>query len=138
VLYELLTSERLFVGESDFSTLEKVRNVEILSPSSYNRKIPAELERIAMKALAKDPEDRYQNAIDLHDDLQAFLYSVGEIYSRKDLSAWMKKNFAIEIEEDNAKLELYRQIGAPVAAEVSGRRAVAAAGGGGLPPRPPV
>ena len=46
VLYELLTSERLFVGESDFSTLEKVRNVEIMPPSSYNKKIPAELERI--------------------------------------------------------------------------------------------
>ncbi len=30
ILYELLTGERLFVGESDFSTLEKVRNVEIL------------------------------------------------------------------------------------------------------------
>ena len=77
VLYELLTGERLFVGESDFSTLEKVRNVEILPPSSYNRKIPPELERIALKALAKDPEDRYQNAIDLHDDLQAFLYTGG-------------------------------------------------------------
>ena len=34
VLYELLTGERLFVGESDFSTLEKVRNVEILPPST--------------------------------------------------------------------------------------------------------
>ena len=40
VLYELLTGERLFVGESDFSTLEKVRNVEILPPSTYNQKIP--------------------------------------------------------------------------------------------------
>ena len=133
VLYELLTSERLFVGESDFSTLEKVRNVEILPPSSYNRKIPPELERIALKALAKDPEDRYQNAIDLHDDLQAFLYSVGEIYSRKDLSAWMKKNFAVEIEEDNAKLEIYRQVAAPPAAEAeisapSSKRAVASMG----------
>ena len=46
VLYELLTGERLFVGETDFSTLEKVRNVEILPPSSYNKKIPPELERI--------------------------------------------------------------------------------------------
>jgi eukaryotic-like serine/threonine-protein kinase len=125
VLYELLTSERLFVGESDFSTLEKVRNVEILPPSSYNRKIPPELERIALKALAKDPEDRYQNAIDLHDDLQAFLYAVGEIYSRKDLSAWMKKNFAIEIEEDNAKLELFRQIAAPAAAQAEMRAEMA-------------
>src|SRR5690242_16734539 len=80
-LYELLTGERLFVGESDFSTLEKVRNVEILPPSSYNRKIPAELERICLKALAKDVEDRYQNAIDLHDDLQSFLHKIGEFYS---------------------------------------------------------
>ncbi len=124
VLYELLTSERLFVGESDFSTLEKVRNVEILPPSSYNRKIPPELERIVLKVLAKDPEDRYQNAIDLHDDLQAFLHTIGEFYSRKDLAAWMKKMFAVEIEEDNAKLELFRQLVAPAAAtaEIGCRR----------------
>ncbi len=53
VLYELLTGERLFVGESDFSTLEKVRNVEILPPTTYNRSIPDELERIVLKALAQ-------------------------------------------------------------------------------------
>ncbi|HEV3032441.1 MAG TPA: serine/threonine-protein kinase, partial [Polyangia bacterium] len=86
VMYELLTNERLFVGESDFSTLEKVRNVEILPPSTYNRKIPDELERIVLKALAKDVDDRYQNAIDLHDELQAFVYTAGEFYSRKDLA----------------------------------------------------
>ena len=57
VLYELLTGERLFIGESDFSTLEKVRNVEIMPPSSYNKKIPPELERMVLKALARDPDD---------------------------------------------------------------------------------
>src|SRR5215831_10941104 len=113
VLYELLTGERLFVGESDFSTLEKVRNVEILPPSTYNRKIPDELERIVLKTLAKDVEDRYQNAIDLHDDLQAFMYTAGEFYSRKDLAAWMKKTFATEIEEETRKLEEYRNISPP-------------------------
>src|SRR5512136_113799 len=75
VLYELLTGERLFTGESDFSTLEKVRNVEILPPSTYNRKIADELERIILKALAKDSDERYANAIDLHDELQAFVYT---------------------------------------------------------------
>ena len=113
VLYELLTGERLFVGESDFSTLEKVRNVEILPPSTYNRKIPDELERIVLKALAKDTEDRYQNAIDLHDELQAFVYTSGEFYSRKDLAGWMKKTFGREIEEETAKLESYRQLKPP-------------------------
>src|SRR5438477_8997711 len=132
VLYELLTGERLFIGESDFSTLEKVRNVEILPPSSYNRKIPPELERIALKALAKDPEDRYQNAIDLHDDLQAFLYTAGEFYSRKDLAAWMKRMFPGEIEEENAKADFYRRVVAPVtAAPAGGKKTMLGTGIGG-------
>src|SRR5580698_9065677 len=140
VLYELLTGERLFVGETDFSTLEKVRNVEIVPPSSYNQKIPQELERLMMKALARDPEDRYSNAIDLHDDLQSFLYSIGEFYSRKDLASFMKKTFAAEIEEDNAKIEQYRQIAAPVAApgEVSRRAAVAGSNARGSAAPPPL
>src|SRR4051812_21617332 len=113
VLYELLTGERLFVGESDFSTLEKVRNVEIMPPSTYNRRISEELEQIVLKALAKDVDDRYQNAIDLHDDLQAFMYTAGEFYSRKDLAAWMKRVWAKEIEAESAKLEAYRNMPAP-------------------------
>ncbi len=113
VLYELLTGERLFIGESDFSTLEKVRNVEILPPSTYNRRIPDELERIVLKALAKDPEDRYQNAIDLHDELQAFVYTAGEFYSRKDLAAWMKRVFAQEIDDEAAKIESFRRLPPP-------------------------
>ncbi|MFI5288780.1 MAG: PEGA domain-containing protein [Polyangia bacterium] len=130
VLYELLTGERLFIGESDFSTLEKVRNVEILPPSTYNRRIPEELERIVMKALAKDVEDRYQNAIDLHDDLQAFMYSAGEFYSRKDLAAWMKKVFASEIEAETAKLDAYQKLPPPT------QPAAGAAPAGGLPVGP--
>jgi serine/threonine protein kinase len=113
VLYELLTGERLFVGESDFDTLEKVRNVEILPPSTYNRKIADELERIVLKALSKDAEERYPNAIDLHDELQAFVYTAGEFYSRKDLAGWMKKTFGKEIEDETAKLESYRQLKPP-------------------------
>ncbi len=100
VLYEMLTGERLFIGESDFSTLEKVRNVEIIPPSSINSAIPEKLERIVLKALEKNVEDRYQNAIDLHDDLQMFMHSVGQFSSRKDLSAWMKRTFADEIPQE--------------------------------------
>lgn len=113
VLYELLTGERLFVGESDFSTLEKVRNVEIMPPSTYNRKIPEELEQIVLKALAKDVEDRYQTAMDLHDDLQSFMYTSGNFFARKDLAAYQKKAFSDEIAKEEARDEQYQQIKAP-------------------------
>src|SRR5436305_9278859 len=83
-LYEMLTGERLFIGDSDFSVLEKVRKVEVLPPSTYNRKIPEGLEKIVMKALAKDVDDRYQYASELGDDLQRFLITSESIFSRKD------------------------------------------------------
>lgn len=114
VLYELLTGERLFVGESDFSTLEKVKNVEIMPPSTYNRRIPDELEQIVLKALAREPEDRYQTAMDLHDDLQSFMYTSGNFFSRKDLSAYMRKAFAEEIAKETAREEEYRRMEAEV------------------------
>jgi serine/threonine protein kinase len=112
VLYEMLTGERLFIGESDFSTLEKVRNVEIIPPSSFNSDIPEKLERIVLKALEKNVEDRYQNAIDLHDDLQMFMHSVGQFSSRKDLSAWMKRVFSEEMPQaaDSAEFEEVEEI----------------------------
>jgi eukaryotic-like serine/threonine-protein kinase len=138
VLYELLTGERLFAADSDFSTLEKVRNVEILPPTTYNRHIPDELERIVLKALAKDPDDRYPNSIDLHDELQAFVYTAGEFYSRKDLAAWMKRTFAREIEEETAKLERFRQL-APARSDETRRSLAADAAvdaAASLPPAP--
>jgi serine/threonine protein kinase len=100
ILYELLTTERLFVGESDFSVLEKVRNVKIVDPTIYNNKIPKELKDICLKALSKEIEKRYQTAMELHDDLQSFMYSTGSFFSRRDLSQYMKRLFFKEIEEE--------------------------------------
>lgn len=114
-LYELLTGERLFYGDSDFNTLEMVRNVEIVPATTYNKSIPQELERILLKALAKDVDDRYQTAMDLHDDLQSFMYTSGNFFARKDLSAYMRQTFAEEVAKEAARDEQYRKIKAPPA-----------------------
>jgi eukaryotic-like serine/threonine-protein kinase len=103
VLYELLTGERLFIGETDFATLEKLRHVEIVPPSAYNKQIPKELNRIALKALARDPLGRFQSAMVLHDSLQSFLRAIMESSSRKHLSAWMKKEFPPEPDRAETK-----------------------------------
>ncbi len=109
VLFELLTLERCFQGESDFSTLEKVRNVDIRRPASLNRDIPPELERIVLKALSRSPEERYQSAAELQDALQKFLYQSGSFYARKDLSGWMKRTFDADFREEQRKLQAFRE-----------------------------
>ena len=109
VLYELLTGERLFPVDNELSSLEKIRNVEILPPSSYNRRIPEELERIVMRALSREPAERYQTAMELHGELQQFMYTAGEFYSRKELSAWLKRVYKNELEQEQAALDSARE-----------------------------
>ena len=112
-LYEMLTGERLFVGDSDFSVLEKVRKVEVLPPSHFNRKIPDQLEKIVMKSLAKDVDDRYQHATELGEDLRAFMYSTGTPFARKDLAAFMKATFAEDYDKERARITEYAEVKAP-------------------------
>src|SRR5262245_31564355 len=110
-LYELLTGERLFIAESDFATLEKVRSVDVMPPSTYNRRIPEELEQIVMRSLARDREQRYQSALQLHDELQSFMHTSGNMFSRKDLSGYMHRVFAEEIDKESARDQEYAQLG---------------------------
>ncbi|RJS25779.1 protein kinase [Corallococcus sp. H22C18031201] len=128
-LYEMLTGERLFVGESDFSVLEKVRKAEVAPPSTYNRRIPEALERIVLKSLAKDVDERYQYASELGDDLQRFLITSDSIFSRKDLMQYMKSTFAEEVEREKQRLAEYADIRPP-----DGMLAAIEAGFSGPPP----
>src|SRR3954469_140933 len=112
-LYEMLTGERLFVGDSDFSVLEKVRKAEVTPPSTYNRRVPEQLEKIVLKALARDVDTRYQYANELADDLQRFLITSDSIFSRKDLMQYMKSTFAEEVEREKVRLQEYADIKAP-------------------------
>jgi serine/threonine protein kinase len=112
-LYEMLTGERLFVGDSDFSVLEKVRKAEVAPPSTYNRRIPEQLEKIVLKALARDVDERYQYASELGDDLQRFLITSETIFGRKDLMQYMKSTFAEDVEREKQRLQDYASIRAP-------------------------
>ncbi len=93
--------------------LEKVRKAEVPPPSTFNQRIPEALEKIVLKALAKDVENRYQYANELSDDLQRFLITSEAIFSRKDLMAYMKATFAEEVEKEKARLQEYSEIKAP-------------------------
>ena len=70
ILYELLTGEKPFRGSSKLETLNLVVSLEPRPPRELLATIPAELERICLKALSKRASDRYATAADLADDLQ--------------------------------------------------------------------
>ncbi len=111
MIYECLTSERLFQGETDFSTLEKVRNVDIRPPREINPNIPEVVERIILKALAKDVDDRYQWCSEMLADLQQFLMSQEIVFTAKSLSSWLKEVFTPEIDKERQLLEQYKRVG---------------------------
>ncbi|MGZ3440931.1 MAG: PEGA domain-containing protein, partial [Polyangia bacterium] len=111
ILYELLTSDRLFMGESDFETLEKVRNVDVPPVTSINKSVPPELERIINKALARDVDERFQWANEMQEALHAFLLSREPVYTAKHLSTWMREQFALEMKREQQILDEQRKIG---------------------------
>ena len=77
LLYEMLTGKRLFYGETDYQTVELVRNAKIPPIKAQNPDVEQELEDIVRKTLARNKEDRFQTATDLQDALAHYSYSRG-------------------------------------------------------------
>jgi hypothetical protein len=112
-MYEMLTAERLFMGESDFSTLEKVRNADVSPITHVVRDCPPELGTIVMRALSKEPSDRYGSAGELQEVLMTFLARERPPFGTSKLAAWMKTAFATEMAREKARLDSFAQIGRP-------------------------
>jgi eukaryotic-like serine/threonine-protein kinase len=72
-LYELLTLEPAIVGEERAALIHQVAFDEPRPPCALNRAIPADLETIVLKAIAKNREERYLHAQELADDLRRYL-----------------------------------------------------------------
>ena len=103
VLHELLTGERLFRGDTDIGVLEKVRNADVPPPSRANPEVPHNLDAVVLKALAKDPEERYSNASDLLRDLDSVLYSYTPAPGGADVAIYLHRLLAEESAMSEAK-----------------------------------
>lgn len=69
VLWELLTQRRLFKGDNEFLTMQKLLADPIPPPSSVVPAIPADVDAVVMRALQRDREERYPNCGDVAGDL---------------------------------------------------------------------
>ncbi len=73
ILWEMLVGERLFRGPTDRHTLAALLDGPILPPSVKRPAVPAEVDRIVMRALEREPAQRYQTAATMAEDLEQVL-----------------------------------------------------------------
>ncbi|HXJ21595.1 MAG TPA: serine/threonine-protein kinase [Polyangia bacterium] len=91
LLYEMLTGKRLFYGETDYQTVELVRNAKIPPLRPQNPQVEPELEDVVRKALAKRKEDRFQSATDMQDALAQYSYSRGLKVISRDVAELVRQ-----------------------------------------------
>jgi eukaryotic-like serine/threonine-protein kinase len=118
VLYELVTETKPFVCTgTELTILELVRQCQIEPPRAINPRVPEALDRVIMKALAREPDERYQDAGQMQRGLERFLRERPPVTAR-DLARFLELLF------DRSEREGGSGQGAT---DGSGRRAGAAA-----------
>jgi serine/threonine protein kinase len=92
-LYELLALRPMFDGEDHAKLLRQILNDEPKPLRSIQRGIPQELETIVLKAVSKNPDDRYATAAEFGDDLRRFVEN-RPILARRPTPAQRVRKFA--------------------------------------------
>jgi hypothetical protein len=95
VLWELLAGQKLFRGKSDLQTLKNVAEMEIPAPSALRPDVPPELDQVVLRALARDPADRYPTGQALAEDLDRVLESLR--YQTRALPDLLRELFGAEL-----------------------------------------
>jgi serine/threonine protein kinase len=70
VVYEMATGKKAFEGKTSASVMAKIMEAELPSMASLQPMTPPALDRVVKRCLAKDPDERCQNAKDLTDELK--------------------------------------------------------------------
>ena len=109
VLWELLTSKRLFVAEGDneFQVLKMIESctTHVKPPSTFNPEIPPELDALVMQALRRDPDKRFQTGEEFSKALKRIMAQHFPEFGSSDLSTFVKKQFQDQIVEDRKQLQ---------------------------------
>ncbi len=110
VLFELTTNQRLFKRENGLMTFKAICELPIPLPSRTIQGYPPVLESVVLKALARNPDERYQTAAEMRSELLAVARKLGAgDEPAAALSALMRDAFLDRIQE---KEEMLRRVGA--------------------------
>jgi serine/threonine protein kinase len=98
MLYELTLGKRLYKGASDFEILKQIVEGTIVTPHELDPAYNPALERIVMRALEKDREQRYQTAREMQLDLETLVREARLYVSPIALQQFMEHVFGNKIE----------------------------------------
>jgi serine/threonine-protein kinase len=101
VLYEAVLGVRPFHGGDALATMYKILEEDLTAPRALDPDFPAELERVLVKALAKDPSERYQTAEELGEALLEYLASTRRPSGDKQVAALLGGAFGASLKERN-------------------------------------
>ncbi|HEY2292981.1 MAG TPA: TonB family protein [Thermoanaerobaculia bacterium] len=91
VLFEMVTGERQFTGDSEISVLEAVRQGRTRTPRQVDPSTPREVDEIVARALAVDPKDRFQSAGEMKQRLEAALSALSPATGQTDLALFIQR-----------------------------------------------
>jgi serine/threonine protein kinase len=101
ILYEMLTGQKLFQGESDMVTIKKVWAARVDQlPSSLNPAVPKGLDDILQKALFRNPAGRYQTAAEMERELHRLMRAEGYTADSYSLGGYVSGMFKTEYEAE--------------------------------------
>lgn len=106
VLWELLAGERLFKGDNA-AALGQLVKAHIDPPSSRCAGVPAQLDAIVMRAVRRDPDERYATAQEMALALESFLHATGERATREDVARCLSDLFGDAREEAQRNIQAH-------------------------------
>jgi serine/threonine protein kinase len=119
LLFELTTGKRLFKGASEYETLKLICEREYPLPSLVKPGYPPDLERVVMKALTKNRDERYQSARDMQHDLEEFVRNHRIAVSALSISRWMQSMFEDKLAAQKEALQDVKQLADIIASQAS-------------------
>ncbi|HEY7004021.1 MAG TPA: Stk1 family PASTA domain-containing Ser/Thr kinase [Gaiellaceae bacterium] len=106
VLYEMLTGKVPFTGDSAIEIAMKHLNDAPKPPSKIRPEIPEELDQVVLRALAKNPEDRYQSAEEFSDDLHRVEAGLPLAPETADAATALLTGVAVPVAADGGSTEV--------------------------------
>jgi hypothetical protein len=106
VLWEMLAMRRLFQGDNEVDTIQRVKNCRIDHDlRQLNPEVDEDLDGILKKGLAKDPKRRYRTAGDFEKDLRRYMSRKYPEFTPEDLGNFLKKSLESRRNESAADIK---------------------------------